>query len=297
MDKESKQKILGAFVVGFALVAGAYTLATIDGPKYTQPAAVSQPKAPPRSAITVVDSDNNGIEDWRESFVTTEPVIISETVSAASYQEPDTVTGQTGVQFLQSVLESRIYTQNPDADKQIIDSTITQLENKTSGILYDTNDINIIADWTDADIRNYANVMGSSLTDNSVVDVENELLVLQDILVRGKKERIAELTKISNYYKTITAEALNTPVPAIFAKEHLDLINTYYALSLDVDAMGQSLEDPIIALMRMRKYEDDALGLSLALQNMYASLLPYSDLFSDTDPAVVFALFAPQQRI
>ena len=282
--------------MGFALVAGAYTLANLESPKYQQPAALVQPEVPPRQPITVVDNDNNRIEDWRDSFVTTEPVILTETTTA-TYEMPSTVTGQTGVAFVQNILETRVYTQNPDAEEQVIAATINQLETETSGFLYDTTDITVIMDWTEEDIKNYANIMGDSLSSNTPAGLEGELAILEDILRRENRERVSELETIADYYRTITNEALATPVPRELAKEHLDLINTYHAIAIDIEAMTQALSDPVVALLRLRKYQDNALGLRLALQNMYSALLPYQGLFSNLDPAVVFVLFAPQQRI
>ena len=247
MKKESQRKILGAFVVGLALVAGAYTVANFTGPSYTQPASIIQPQAAPRSAIDVSDNDNNGIEDWREEFVTAEPVIINETVSG-EYTTPDTLTGQTGVSFFENILQSRIYAQNPDASEQIINDTIASLEAETSGILYDLRDISVISNWNESDIRSYANVMGNSLTANSPEGLENELSILNGVLARGEVERISELEEIAAYYKTLTDRALATPVPGVLVKEHLDLINTYNALYLDIDATTQALEDPVVSL-------------------------------------------------
>ncbi len=296
MKKESQRKILGAFVVGLALVAGAYTVANFTGPSYTQPASIIQPQAAPRSAIDVSDNDNNGIEDWREEFVTTEPVIVNETVSS-EYVTPDTLTGRTGVAFFQDVLEARVYSQNPDIEKEVINSTITRLEEETSGLLYDATDISVITDWNENDIQNYANIMGGAIVSNNQTGLDNEIAILNAVLNRKETDRIKELEVLASYYKGLTKKAVATPVPAVFAKQHLDLINTYHAISLDIEAMTKALDDPIVALVRLRKYEDNSLGLRLALENMYLSLLPYRNLFGANDSALVFSLFAPKQRI
>lgn len=86
-------------------------------------------------------------------------------------------------------------------------------------------------------------------------------------------------------------ESLLVPVPKLFLKQHLDLINTYEAIYKDIYAMTLSLEDPAVALLRIKRYEDDALGFSLALQNMYDALEPHAGLFTANDPALLFANF------
>ncbi len=85
--------------------------------------------------------------------------------------------------------------------------------------------------------------------------------------------------------------ALAIPVPRPLLKEHLDLINTYEAVYQDIEAMTLSLEDPVVALLRIRRYAEDALGLRLALENMYDALSPYANQFSPTDSAQIFSLF------
>jgi hypothetical protein len=296
MEKESKRKILGAFVVGLALVGGAYTLSNLQKPQVPQVATVTESQqAAPRVAITVSDQDNNGIEDWRDSFVTTEPVILDATI--ADYAGPETLTEELGVNFVQSVLEQKIRTGSVSADSALIADTIENLEDETSSYLYDVQDISIITNWTNEDVRNYANVMAGAIIDNNVEGLESELEILYDILDRGEEEKFEELVVLSGYYKTLRDTALSTPVPSHLVKEHLDLINTYYAIYLDIEAMQKSVDDPVVSLVRVRRYEDDARGLAYALQNMYIALLNHSTLFGPEDPAVIFNSFRPKQNI
>jgi hypothetical protein len=76
-------------------------------------------------------------------------------------------------------------------------------------------------------------------------------------------------------------------------KQHLDLINTFNALHESIKAMALATEDPALALIRLKRYQDDALGLKLALENMYMTLEPYASLVKPEDPALLFAIFSP----
>jgi hypothetical protein len=297
MDAESKQKILGAFVVGIAIVGGAYTVANFGEPRVSQQATVVAATPPARVAIDVVDADGNGVEDWRDDFFTTNNTVLAENISTTTYTPPTTLTGQIGTEFIQSVLENRIYGASPEAQQQVINSTIEQLENETSDFVYDTQDISILTGWDAEDIRAYANVMGAAITTNSLEGVDNELDILQEVLTRDNTNGVVELEQIAGYYETLRDTAIATPVPVILAKEHLDLINTYHAMAIDITAMSQAAKDPIRTLLRVRKYRDNSLGLQLALDNMFNALLPYADSFSETDPALIFNLFAIRQRI
>jgi len=57
--------------------------------------------------------------------------------------------------------------------------------------------------------------------------------------------------------------------------------------------MEQALDDPVVSLLRLKRYEDDAAGLGYALTNMYEVLVPYAELVQPDDPAILFVTFSP----
>lgn len=297
MQNESNRKILGAFVVGFALVAGAYTVANFTKPTVIsqQAAVVVTSEAAPRIAIEVVDTDGNGIEDWRDSFITSEPIILSD--PAEAYSPPTTLTERLGINFIENVVRAKAYQGIGRTEDEVIEDTVGMLQQETAAILYDTPDIIVMESWNDQDIKNYGNAMGGSLVSNSTPGLENEIAILYDVLNRKQADKISQLESIAAYYKAVRDEALSTPVPAIFVKQHLDLINTYNALYYDIDAMTLSLSDPVVSLLRVRRYEDDALGLRYALENMYLALAKYNNLFTSTDSALIFTKFSKKRQM
>lgn len=294
MNSEPNTRIVGAFIVGFALVAGAYTISSIKTPR-TYPVAEQQATVgsavTQRTAITVLDEDNNGIEDWRDEFVTTEPIFLDNT-SAEDYELPTTLTGKLGINFMQDIIRAKQYGDFGRSEQEVIDDTIKALEIETSHELYDVLNIKIMREWTDDDIRNYANLIANAIVSNDVPGVRDELLILQDILNRKDESRFEELETLANVFKNTRDDTLAVPVPAFLVKEHLDLINTYHAVHTDIAAMQYSFEDPTYTLLRLKRYEEDSLGLYYALQNMYRALIPYAHLFESSDPAVLFVTFS-----
>jgi hypothetical protein len=284
------QKIMGAFVLGIGLIAGTYTYVNFGNPRITYP-VYTQEASSIRSAIAVTDNDNNGIEDWRDVFTTAEPVIIGE--PSASYTPPTTVTGRLGISFFEDYVRSKNYGPFGRSQDELIIDAVNELARNTEQKLYGVSNISVMETWQDTDIKNYANVMGGSIIQNSKEGSASELVILSDIISNQATERIPELNLIAGFYKSMRDEAIATPVPAQFLKEHLDLINTYEALYQDILAMGQSLDDPAVSLLRIKRYREDALGLELALQNMNSVLEPYSALFTANDAAVIFGAFNP----
>ena len=284
------QKIIGAIVVGGALVAGAYTLATFGVGK-AMPANVSGGAvAPERVTIPVEDTDKNGVEDWRDSFFLEGATIIS-TVEQTNYTGPQTQTAKVAV----SLIEDSIYAKNTGAfgksKEQVVADAVAQIAENGQAKIYDPSDIIIMETWTDNDIRMYANAMGQILTQAKPPSKDNEIEILKAVMLGQQKERLSEIATIAKGYEMYRDESLKLPVPKPLVKQHLDLINTYEALQQDINAFTYVSSDPLKSMVYLQRYPDDALGLSLALKNMAHSLSPYENLFSSSDPAVIFGYF------
>jgi hypothetical protein len=291
-------RIIGACIVGCALVAGAYTLSNFGGSWFTptQTASVVSTQTTPRVAITVTDNDQNGIEDWRDEFVTNEPIVVAQTDN--TYEPPDTLTGQLGVNFIEGYLQNKTYGPFGRSREEVIDNTVNVLAEQTAHELYDTPDITIMNEWDNQDIITYANTMALAISNNNQSQItESELFILYDVVTNDNLDRIEELQLLANTYQQMRDTSLNIPVPAFLVKEHLDLINTYHAVHKDIEAMTLAVNDPAFALMRLKRYEDDAAGLGYALENMYQALSPYASLVQPTDPALLFVVFSPEYKL
>lgn len=287
-------KILGSILIGVAIVAGTYTIANFGKSRMSAPAAVIESQAPARVAIAVNDKDSNGVEDWRDQLIPETAAVITQ--ASSSYELPTTLTGQMSIEFLQNYVASKNNGPFGNTKEEVVGETIEKLSEASVQEIYDTPDISILETWTDEDVKNYANAMAGAVLVNNVEGVDQELNILQDALVRGNVERMGELKTIADIYKRTLDDSLAIPVPAHFVKYHLDLINSYSALYNDIEALSLAASDPALALIRFKRYQDDALALKLSLQNIYLALNPYSDLFSNSDSALFFSQFSPNNN-
>ncbi|MCA9363306.1 hypothetical protein KC851_03220 [Candidatus Kaiserbacteria bacterium] len=290
-------KILGATIIGFALVAGAYVTSNFGQPhepvKTATATQVVEP-APERIQLAITDTDQNGVEDWRDAFVDNEAVVIK-SAPHASYTPPTTVTGQTTINFMEDIITARMHASPiTPSDDDIIARNVAALDRVAEIKLYDTTDISIMEEWSEEDVVNYANTVAATVIRNDVNGLDSEMQILYDITRRGQSERISELEAIRGAYQGFRDETLLIPVPKELAKAHLDLINTYQALYEDLDAMIASIDDPLLGLVHIKRYDDDALGLVMAVHNLYDALLPYASLFTAEDPALLFAAFTQE---
>ena len=286
----TQQKILGACVLGVALVAAAYTL-TNFGIGKALPASVGAVAAPARVAVKVEDKDNNGIEDWRDTFYLAQPAVLSTIGTSSEYTVPTTQTSKVAITLLENSIRAKNSGAFGASREVVVNDALSQLNTEIP--LYGIKDVIVMETWTDSDIKTYANTLAQIILNGKNPAVDGEMAVLRDVVYFQKQERAAELQAIAENYKTYSEQTKDLPVPKPFLKQHLDLLNTYQALHQDVDAFAAVGTDPLRSLVHLRRYTDDATGLALALRNINTSLNDFSSLFTAEDPALIFSMFDP----
>ena len=291
----SNSKVLGAFVVGAILVGGSYLAANLKPPTGTNPASLSVTtvESPLRVPIAVQDSNNDGIEDWQEVFISDSPFTNS---STTDYLAPDTLTGSIGVSFFEQVLSAEAYKGIGRSREQIIEDTITKISTHATDKVFTVNDLNLKSDTSAAAIKAYANAHAEAIINNGIPGLRNELDVIREVLNGKTEPGLQELELISKVYLNTRDQVLLISVPNILAKEHLDLINVYSALYNDITAMTKVVSDPMLTFVRMKRYQEDVAALKLSLQNLFLALKPYTNDFGKDDKALLFTAFNPDLR-
>jgi hypothetical protein len=293
MIDQSKTKIVGAFVVGFAIVAGTFVVKNFGHSSVLPPTNLTAAAAETTNRVTIEVTDNNadGLEDWREQFVKSSPIVLQ--IEDEDYVVPETLTGQMGIAFLQSIITSEGHGGIGRSKEQIIEDTVEKVSTFATDRTFDYKDIIISEDSSPEALRTYANAHADAIMSNSVPELRHELLILREVLDDPNSNGIAELKALSKVYLDTRNEVVKLPVPAQLAKEHLDLINVYHAIYGDIESMTKAVADPMLSLVRLKRYEEDAEGLGMALQNMYGALEPYANAFQKDDSAILFVGFSP----
>lgn len=285
-------KIAGSLLIGFALVSGAYIINNFGQTKPVEQKVVTEPdKVVLRTAINVSDDNQNGIEDWKDEFLTSDAIIVEN--STEPYTPPDTLTGQIGITITEDLIQSKTDSIFGLTNEEIITKNTQELLKTVEFKPYNSSDIDIMEEWKDDDIVNYANTAATIILTYNISDSEYELDVLSAILEDGEIERMSEIADMAEAYTNYYTDTLKIPVPSILSKEHLDLINTYKAVAEDLEGMLLSFEDPMVSFLHLKRYKDDALALTYAFKNMYLALEPHAALFTVEDPALVFVALSP----
>jgi hypothetical protein len=293
MVNHSNFKVLGAFAVGAILVTGSFLAANAKPVVGVNSASLSVTtvETPLRAPITVKDSNNDGIEDWQEVFMSDVPLFGSE--ATADYTLPETLTGSIGVSFFEQVLSAEAYEGIGRSKEQIIEDTVTKISTYAADKIFSVSDLTLKSDTSPEAVKTYANLHAEAIIGSGVPGLRHELDILREILNGKTEPGLQELDLISKVYLNTRDQVLLIPVPNTLAKEHLDLINVYNALYNDISAMTKVVSDPMLTFVRMKRYQEDGAALRLAYQNMYLALKPYiSDLGPD-DKALLFTTFNP----
>jgi hypothetical protein len=298
---EPNKKIVGATLIGFCILFASYTISNFGTPadntafnRQTNTASVATSNIAPRQPITVVDSNTDGIEDWREEFIASDVIEISQTPEGTSeYTEPDTVTEQVGIQLVESTLLARTAGPFGASSEEIVERTVNTLERVSSDKIFDTPDITIIP-TTDSALYAYANAVMQVVIDNNLPNLDDEITLLDRYMNNQYDSANYEaLTQKKLAYETMRNSTIGIPVPDLLVKEHLDLINSYHAIAQNITAMTNVTEDPLVVILRLKRYQDDATGLYLSFQNLFVALEPYARLFTIDDPAALLVNFSP----
>lgn len=283
--------VLGAFIVGFAIVAGSYVVTRFGveaPPPQTQRAAAEMPTA--RVALKVTDVNNNGMEDWKEGLLKEIEPIRPE--AEAEYTPPESLTGQFAIQFFQDIVRSKAQRGIGRDAEQVLDDSMSRLAHESRDTLYTRGDINVVADSTEAH-RMYMNAAARIFVEQNRAGLEHELVAFQRALKSKDEADYADIQKKAQMYETMRDAFLALPVPAYFVAVHLDFINVLNALHHDLDAMVHAEADPLYALLRVRRYEGDATALAHTFRNMYHAIDGTEVVVYEDDPGVIFFAFAP----
>jgi len=287
---QAQIRVALAFIVGLLIVAGAFVL----GMQKNTAAAVlnvASVTSAPRGHIAVTDSNGNGIPDWQESLITTDVILINQATS--TYEKPTTVTGKFGVDFLEEMLRAKSLDVFGATNDELVAEATTNLAKEAIDALLTEADVFVIEETNPEILKSYGNHVASILLSQSSGS-ENEVIILQDSLRYGNKERVKDIAPITASYVAIVNSIMQTPVPRTYLKEHLDLLNALNAVKEDVRSMEKMYNDPMYTFIRLKRYEDDVLGMAYAVGNLFNALYLKDNIgFEKSDPASILLGLVP----
>ncbi|MEX0930995.1 MAG: hypothetical protein WDZ68_01740 [Candidatus Paceibacterota bacterium] len=284
-------RIFIASFIGILFVCGAFVLSSKQTVAAPDPRinAVTGP-APERDYIPVTDADGDGVADWKQILPKESHWLATrDTIGTTTATTTHTHTELFAKKTLEQIMNMRMNAGFGNTTSPLMDYSREYINSLATDKLFNKRDVLITQDTSNAALRAYGNSVAKITIENSVEqDIESELSILHKATETQNPDALADLRIIVNAYQSIVDDMLATPVPRTYVQEHLDLINTYNAILIDIRAMQQLFDDPLYTLVRTNRYEGDGKGLYQAISNLYLKLHEDAIRWSDGDAVSKF---------
>ena len=300
----------GYFRIGLALVFGIFL---VTGALFVREQMVTADDNNPNDISNLVanrilrqyqdpkDTDGDGRKDWEEVVMGTNPkgsdAIGTSTESTLSDTdfEPTTLTQKFAVGFFDAFIRARKNNTKltPAEEQALVEQTARKFASENTNNLYTRGDIEIIGNGGSA-LYNYANAVGTLIAKNSPErPLENEAMILKRAVDADNPALLADLSIISNAYTRIVDDMLKVPVPEENVTEHLLLLNSFAAIRDDVKGMELVFSDPMLSLIRVKRYQDDVDGLAYSIEGVRKALEAQQLVFDKSDAGSFFFSLHP----
>lgn len=240
--------------------------------------------APDRTFIEIDDQDGDGIADWKQTLPS---VGLRATTTAST--TPETHTRTVAVNALQRLMESNMQPELGEGVEGITGDIDTYIQSLAIDTLLVEADISLSDDTSSTALRAYGNSIARIVRDNAMEgEVATEIELLERALQANDPELLADLARIAASYEGMIADMRALSVPRTYVKEHLDLVNTYQAMLINIRAFEAAFTDPVYSLVRFQRHQEDMRGVWQAIVNVYTELHEDGIRWTDADIASEF---------
>ena len=283
------REILVALVVGFILVTGSFYVSASN--EVVEGEISVAPKPPERTYIPVRDENNNGISDWSEEFLADRAMIVDSIDPEEGYIPPSTLTERFSIEFFQTYLYNKGLGEALGTKEELAVQAVEALKQEATDVVYTIDDIVIDTANDQAALHRYGNNIAQIVMDNSqpVEGNLSEMDILERAIDTDNPERLKDLDPIIEAYRGYFEATKALPVPPSLVQQHLDLVNVYNAILKDLLAMRLMYEDPLLGLVRMKRYNDDIAGLVYVYYNIDRALRREGIEYEEDEPGAIFS--------
>ena len=188
-----------------------------------------------------------------------------------------------------STLDTLINSQSSDKVSEIDQNSDSYIKSLATDDLYTVSDINISPNESQATLKAYGNRIAMIIASNAVAEgTEGEVEILAEAVNNENPAVLTKLEPIIISYEGMVDAMLKVSVPQNLINEHLYLTNSFQALANDIGGMREVVRDPVLALVRIRRYESDAIAMYEAISNLYSKLDQAGIKWSKRDPVSSF---------
>ncbi len=264
--------IWAALLVGVGLIAFALVKSPDPAEELTNGELTVVTDAPERAFLQPEDEDGNGIPDWQDALLSTETLTAQLPNASTSDWKPQTVTESFTVAFIEGYLRNKTYGGLGRDNEEFATLAADTLGENMVDQKIGQQDITISND-TDTDaLRAYGNGL-MAIMNKYPAPPENELVVINKALRTNNPQDLEGLGPILNSYRGMIVDMKLIPVPNTYVAEHLALVNSYQAIANDLDGAAKTFTDPALAMVRMKRYQNDVAAMGQAIITLLTKLV------------------------
>ena len=282
------REMLVALGVGIVLVTGAFYVGASDETVEGNISVVTKP--PERTFIQPKDSDGDGISDGAEELLDDREEISAELDPEEPYVPPSTLTQKFSIKFFQDYLYSKGFGDIAGTKEEIAEKAVEVLGNEARDNVYTIDDIVLGFDDSPEALHQYGNRIAGIIIEHSKPTKNNqaETDILEQAMATNNPAKLAELDPIIEAYREYFEQTKATPVPPSLVQQHIDLVNVYNAVLNDLLAMRLTFEDPLLSLLRVKRYNDDIGGMVYVYYNIDRVLRREGISYQEDEPGAMF---------
>lgn len=273
-------KVTAAIIFGLLLVGVSFIFSRESAPTdASQSVNVLVNTEAGRTFIPIGDSDGDGVPDWQETLPT------KKGDDSATRSRTEILAAE----LAQLMLNTDIPGAGSHSTSSLVSNTVNSLVGEAVDRQYTSADVKVSPDNSLLALRTYGNEIAKIAIENSVLEgSEDELTILDRSFTTGDENELRKLDGIINSYSKMVDEMQKTSVPSSMVSEHLALTNVYQALEEDIRAFRRVYDDALPAMLRFRRYPQDANALYTAISNIYLKLHESGIQWNESDTASRF---------
>lgn len=325
-------KNFSLIIIAIILVAGAILLVNYRN-KNSAPHTFENPNAAISvsereiEAVQGLDTDGDGLRDWEEVLWGTDALTLDtdgdgtgdgdEVTSSrdplvkgpndkvslfgakgtASTSQNLTVTDKFGRDIFARYIELKQAGLSSDIESQqeIVRELIENGDFLVYPKVYTTEDITVVDAYDSASLRVYGNQIGAVFQKN-MVSARDEGYIVKDSIEKNDPNILKELDPIIESDRRIVAGLASIAVPKVAVRSHLDLLNAMSGVMFVAQSLRQSATDPVVALQGIGRYQETALKLFNAMQQLKTMFSLSFVTFTEGEPGYVFSASLPKQQ-
>jgi ABC-type antimicrobial peptide transport system permease subunit len=263
-------RIIAALSVAVLFVAVGATLGSKDGVDRATAVIPTNLSLSERPYIEETDSDNDGLPDWQEALLGTDPNnpdsdgngisdALEPKVSIATVLNEESGSAQTLADTIgNSLVGEYLYlketdTYTPTAGERLGNNLAQKISFNTEFSPFIKDDMVIVNNTSKEAVESHRKALQKAL--DPFLDLTGaEVAIYAQFVAIGDRTALIELSKRALVYERAAKEILKIPAPVDVAETHLEVANALSFFSVVLNNMVAKADDPIASLALLRTY-------------------------------------------